>query len=86
MYLHVTVLGDTPHMVRRQTHALLGDAFGLYIVWHDAHRKMVIMDLELAYADVGAITGALLHGLPRTTLGRITPLCTSYRRAHVILH
>ena len=84
--LRVTVPGDTPHAVRRQMHALLGDALGLYIVRHDARRKAVTVDLELAHAYVDAVIGALLHGLPRATLGRITPLRTSHRRAHAVLH
>lgn len=84
--LRVTVPGDAPHAVRRQLHALLGDTLGLYIVRHDARRKAVTVDLELPHADVDAVVGALLRGLPRATLGRITPLCTSHKRAHALLH
>lgn len=80
--LRVTVPGDTPHALRRQLHALLGEALGLYIVQHDARRHTVTVDLELAHADVDTVIGALLRGLPRATLGRITPL----KRAHALLH
>ncbi|PLC41761.1 hypothetical protein C0Q88_17725 [Ralstonia pickettii] len=84
--LRVTVPGDAPHAVRRQLHALLGDTLGLYIVRHDARRKAVTVDLELPHADVDTVVGALLRGLPRATLGRITPLSTSHKRAHALLH
>ncbi|NMV37438.1 hypothetical protein [Ralstonia insidiosa] len=81
--LRVTVPSDEPHAVRRQLHALLGDALGLYIVQHDARRHTISVDLELVHADVDAVIGALLHGLPRATLGRITPL----KRGHAhLLH
>ena len=74
--LRVTVPSDEPHAVRRQLHALLGDALGLYIVQHDARRHTISVDLELVH-------GALLRGLPRATLGRITPL----KRGHAhLLH
>lgn len=80
--LRVTVPADTPHAVRRQLHALLGDALGLYIVQHDARRHAVSVELELAHADVDAVISALLRGLPRATLGRVTPL----KRVHTPLH
>ncbi|CAJ0811077.1 hypothetical protein [Ralstonia flaminis] len=81
--LRVTVPSDAPHAVRRQLHALLGDALGLYIVQHDARRHTISVDLELVHADVDAVMGALLRGLPRATLGRITPL----KRGHAhLLH
>jgi len=84
--LRVTVPGDAPHAVRRQLHALLGDTLGLYIVQHDARRQTITTDLELAHTDVDAVIGALVHGLPRATLGRITPLCVPLKRAQVPLH
>jgi len=80
--LRVTVPGDAPHALRRQLHAVLGEALGLYIVQHDARRHTITVDLELAHADVDAVIGALLRGLPRATLGRITPL----KRARTVLH
>lgn len=84
--LRVTVPGDAPHAVRRQLHALLGDALGLYIVQHDARRQATTVDLELAQADVDAVISALLHGLPCATLGRITPLSVLLKRVHALLH
>ncbi|CAJ0795153.1 hypothetical protein ACTHR6_13015 [Ralstonia holmesii] len=84
--LRVTVPGDAPHAIRRQLHALLGDTLGLYIVRHDARRKAITVDLELAHADVDAVIGALLRGLPCAMLGRITPLCMSHKRAIASLH
>jgi hypothetical protein len=84
--LRVTVPGDAPHAIRRQLHALLGDTLGLYIVRHDARRKAITVDLELAHADVDAVIGALLRGLRCATLGRITPLCMSRGRAIALLH
>lgn len=80
--LRVTVPGDAPHMVRRELHALLGEALGLYIVRHDARRHAITVDLELAHADIDTVIGALLRGLPRATLGRVAPL----KRAHTLLH
>lgn len=81
--LRIAVPSDEPHAVRRQLHALLGDALGLYIVQHDARRHTVSVDLELVHGDVDAVIGALLRGLPRATLGRITPL----KRGHAhLLH
>lgn len=84
--LRVTVPGDVPHAIRRQLHAVLGDTLGLYIVRHDARRKAITVDLELAHGDVDAVIGALLRGLPSATLGRITPLCMSHKRALASLH
>lgn len=84
--LRVTVPGDAPHAIRRHLHALLGDTLGLYIVRHDARRKAITVDLELAHGDVDAVIGLLLRGLPSATLGRITPLCMSRRRARASLH
>jgi hypothetical protein len=84
--LRVTVPGDVPHALRRQLHAVLGEALGLYIVQHDARRHTMTVDLELAHADVDAVIGALLRGLPCATLGRITPLTAPLKRAHALLH
>ena len=84
--LRVTVPGDAPHAVRRQLHALLGDTLGLYIVQHDARRHTITVDLELAHADVHAVMGALVHGLPRATLGRVTPLSAPLKHAQALLH
>ena len=87
--LRVTVRGDAPHDLRRQLHRLLGDALGLYIVQHDARRHTVSVELELAQADLDPVIGALLRGLPRATLGRVTPLTRAGRsalRAGVLLH
>ncbi len=72
--LRVTVPGDAPHDLRRQLHRLLGDRLGLYVLRHDARRHTVAVELELAHADLDAVIDALLHGLPRATLGRVTPL------------
>jgi hypothetical protein len=79
--LRVTVPGDAPHDLRRP--------LGLYIVQHDARRHTVSVELELAQADLDPVIGALLRGLPRATLGRVTPLTRAGRsalRAGVLLH
>lgn len=81
--LRVTVPGDAPHDLRRQLHRLLGDRLGLYLLRHDARLRAIAVELELAHTDLDAVIDALLHGLPRATLGRVTPLARAAQRGGV---
>ncbi|MFD2425289.1 hypothetical protein ACFSUI_15755 [Ralstonia solanacearum] len=81
--LRVTVPGNAPHDLRRQLHRLLGDRLGLYLLRHDARQRAIAVELELAPADLDAVISALLHGLPRATLGRVTPLARAAQRGGV---